>query len=180
ASFQASFTDAGILDTHTATIDWGDNTTSAGTVVEQNGAGTVSSSHVYAEEGLYYVVVTVTDNGNASSLPAKFSVSVTDAPPTLTISGPSTVDVNALYTLGLSSTVSPDPVSGWTITWGDGSTSSVGGSASSASHTYTVASKYTITATGTTDDGALNANQQVVTINNISATVQITGPNSTS
>ena len=67
ASFQASFTDPGTLDTHTATIDWGDGTTGTATIAEQSGAGTASASHVYLEEGVFHALLTVTDNGNASS-----------------------------------------------------------------------------------------------------------------
>jgi hypothetical protein len=57
----AKFNDPGVLDTHTATWDWGDGTTSAGTIVETNGAGTVSGSHAYKAAGFYAVKVTVTD-----------------------------------------------------------------------------------------------------------------------
>ncbi|MBN2473844.1 MAG: PKD domain-containing protein, partial [Pirellulales bacterium] len=59
----ASFIDPGILDTHTATIDWGDATPMVpGDVEETGGAGTVSGSHVYADPGDYEVEVTVTDD----------------------------------------------------------------------------------------------------------------------
>jgi cysteine-rich repeat protein len=54
----ATFTDNGVLDTHTATIDWGDGTgTQAGTV--DQAADTISGSHVYADDGVYTVTVTV-------------------------------------------------------------------------------------------------------------------------
>lgn len=60
----APFTDADPLDTHTATIGWGDGSTSAGTVA----GGTVSGSHVYSAAGVYTVTVTVTDQwGNAGT-----------------------------------------------------------------------------------------------------------------
>ena len=45
----ASFTDPGALDTHTATIDWGDGIVEPGTVSE--GAGAVASSHSYLDDG---------------------------------------------------------------------------------------------------------------------------------
>ena len=60
----ATFTDAGSGDTHTATIDWGDETVEAG-VVDQV-AGTVSGSHTYADDGTYTVTVTVTDDDGGS------------------------------------------------------------------------------------------------------------------
>jgi uncharacterized delta-60 repeat protein len=53
-------------DQHTAVWNWGDGLTSTGTVVEANGTGTVTGSHVYASPGIYQVTVTVTDQRHAS------------------------------------------------------------------------------------------------------------------
>lgn len=61
ASASANFADMGILDTHTAEWDWGDGETSAGTVSETNGSGTVNGSHTYATAGVYLLSLTVTD-----------------------------------------------------------------------------------------------------------------------
>ena len=58
----AVFTDPGILDTHTALFDWGDTTTSTGTVTETGGSGTAIGAHAYATPGIYAITVTVTDN----------------------------------------------------------------------------------------------------------------------
>ena len=58
----ASFTDPGIADTHTAVWDWGDNTTSAGTVTETGGSGSVSGSYSYPAAGVYTLTLTVTDD----------------------------------------------------------------------------------------------------------------------
>lgn len=57
-SLSAAFTDAGVLDTHTATIDWGDGPATAAAV----SSGTVSGSHAYATAGAYDVKITVTDD----------------------------------------------------------------------------------------------------------------------
>jgi PKD repeat protein len=65
-SSSAQFSDLGTGDTHTAVWDWGDGTTSSGTLSETNGSGTVSGSHPYAEPGVYSVQLTVTDDDGDS------------------------------------------------------------------------------------------------------------------
>jgi hypothetical protein len=68
-SFSASFTDPGILDTHTAVWTWDDGTTSgcppngtACTLTEASGSGTVTGSHTFSSAGVYTVKLTVTDD----------------------------------------------------------------------------------------------------------------------
>jgi len=56
-----SFSDPGVLDTHTGTIDWGDGTSSSANVAEAGGSGSASASHAYASAGVYSVALTVTD-----------------------------------------------------------------------------------------------------------------------
>ena len=77
------FTDPGILDTHTATIIWGDGDTTPGGVSESNGDGTVSGSHTYDDNGTYTVTVEVCDkdnDGDSDTLTANIS----NVDPTLT------------------------------------------------------------------------------------------------
>jgi PKD repeat protein len=66
-SVTASFTDAGANDTHAATVDWGDGTTTAGVVVQSPGSGTVSAAHAYAAAGTYVVTLTVVDDDGGSA-----------------------------------------------------------------------------------------------------------------
>jgi large repetitive protein len=71
----ASFNDLGTLDTHTATINWGDGTRpTVGTVSESpfgppgstaGADGTVTGTHTYKKAGDYTVTVTVTDDDGA-------------------------------------------------------------------------------------------------------------------
>ena len=56
----ASFTDPGVLDTHTGVFDWGDGKSDAALVTESNGSGSVSGTHEYTA-GVYTVTLTVTD-----------------------------------------------------------------------------------------------------------------------
>ena len=77
----ATFTDLGILDTHQATIDWGDGSSEEdGTVIEGGGSGTVSGSHVYTSEGSYTVQVCVIDNDDDFERPICDTFVVTVAP----------------------------------------------------------------------------------------------------
>jgi PKD repeat protein len=65
----ASFTDAGTGDTHTATIDWdanGEPTVQNASVTETKGSGTASSTHKYEEPGVYTIKLTVKDDDQAT------------------------------------------------------------------------------------------------------------------
>jgi PKD repeat protein len=63
----APFTDPGTSDTHTAYWNWGDGNTTTGTVTESNSSGSVTGTHIYSVAGVYTIILTVTDNDNASS-----------------------------------------------------------------------------------------------------------------
>jgi Tol biopolymer transport system component len=78
----ATFTDPGVLDTHTAEWDWGDGHTSAGTVIQEAGFGSVEDSHTYTEPGLYTITLTVTDNDGDWGVSIYEYVLVSDPNPT--------------------------------------------------------------------------------------------------
>ena len=94
---QASFNDRGTLDTHTASIDWGEETTAAdrhvdsGQVAESpfgppgstlGADGTVSGSHTYGDNGTYTVTVTVCDDEDGCTSDT-LSVTVGNLQPTV-------------------------------------------------------------------------------------------------
>jgi hypothetical protein len=58
-TLNATFTDVGVLDTHTVLVNWGDGTTST---IAAGSALSVAPTHVYASAGFYDVTVTLTDD----------------------------------------------------------------------------------------------------------------------
>ena len=85
-----TFTDVGMHDTHTATVDWGDGTVEAGTLNETNGSGTVAGSHVYIHSfvgpfHVYTITVTVADDDRGVGTDT-FTAKVNDiGPPSITL-----------------------------------------------------------------------------------------------
>lgn len=80
----ATFTDED-GDVHVAQIDWGDDSTSGGIVDE--GAKTVTGTHVYADDGVYTVTITLNDGFNIAS--DELTVTVSNVAPQHDVDGPS-------------------------------------------------------------------------------------------
>src|SRR5262249_30656847 len=97
------FVDDGKLDSHTATIDWGDGSgvQPADGVAEVigTGSGVVLGSHTYAQDGDYTVTVLVTDNNKGVSQPGVFHVTVNNVAPQLVNVVGSTINENSFATI---------------------------------------------------------------------------------
>jgi hypothetical protein len=156
----ASFTDTNLADTassFTATIDWGDQTTTSGTVVGSNGQFTVEGGHTYADEGSPTATVTVTPTAGGNPLVLLGTVSVADTDSFFNLQGKTitftpnqpltNVTVGTFSDSNTSNAASDFTVQ---IDWGDGTTTqgTVTGSAGSftvqGSHTYTAAGENAI------------------------------------
>lgn len=105
----ATFTDSNPtapLGDFTASIDWGDTTTSLGAISQPGGTGTaftVSGTHTYSAHGSYTVGVTLSSSAGGSGSVSD-SVSVADAVTTCTGSGCSGTVTTPLQTEQISST----------------------------------------------------------------------------
>ncbi len=148
-----SATDPGADTISQWVITWGDGT------IQTINSNPSSATHLFADNGAFTITATATDEDGTYNANSK-SLTVTNVPPTLVISGSSNVAVDTPYTLSLSkSDPGADTLANWTINWGDGTIDSVSGSATSADHTYTGQSAiYTISATAADEDGTYNAN----------------------
>jgi hypothetical protein len=162
----ATFTDtsAGDASDFTAAIDWGDGTTTAGTVSgAQGGPFTVSGSHTYADEGTFTPQVTLADDAPGTASATATSQATVGEGDVLTPAGQTITPVESVSFTGNVATFSDsngaNTVSDFaaTIDWGDGTTSAgtltgSGGSFTiSGSHTYADEGSFTVTSIVTDD-----------------------------
>jgi PKD repeat protein len=123
-----------------------------------------STSHTYSTAGTYTITGTVTDNlgATASKSAAIVISSSTNQPPVAAISA----TPNSAYapaTISVSAAGSSDPdgtIAGSVISFGDG----ISASGLTASHTFSTAGSYTLTATVTDNSGASSTATTSVTI----------------
>jgi hypothetical protein len=146
----ATFTDgdpAGAIADFVATINWGDGSSSTGTVSAASGAFAVSGTHSYASTGNFPLAVTIRDTGGShidTTGTAEVSgvVGETLNGVGLAVSGfelsPLTNGPVATFTSS-----NPQPVSAFTVTihWGDGTSSA--GVVTLSNNQYTVVGSHT-------------------------------------
>lgn len=77
-SISASFTDDGILDTHTAMVNWGEpgGSDEPATVTQGSGSGSVTASHTYSAGGVYTLTLTLTDDDTGTDVETTLAVVV--------------------------------------------------------------------------------------------------------
>lgn len=187
---KASFSDPGWGDTQSAQLDWGDGSTGPGTVAVTNGppadTGTVTGTHRYADNGMYTVKVTVTDDDGGSTTKS-FPVQVSNVAPALTLDPGQVKTVSEGSVLNARASFT-DP--GWADTfssvfdWGTGETSpgsvllthtgppAVTGDVS-ASHVYGDNGSFTVGAKVTDDDGGTSSTGFTVAVSNVAPTAVI-------
>lgn len=162
------FSDPGTPDTHAAAIDWGD-----GSPVEDLGAVTspASPTHLYPEDGVYNVLVTVSDNDGASGS-ASATVTVNNMAPVVEAGPDAEVAVGSPHSLAPAtfSNAGANDSHVSVIDWGDGTlmdglvTESSGSGSITGSHAYALTGSYTVTVTATDDDGGSGQDTFIVTV----------------
>ncbi|HZZ42239.1 MAG TPA: hypothetical protein VFE58_04835 [Tepidisphaeraceae bacterium] len=189
-----TFTDAdptAPVSDFTAIINWGDGTSSAGTITQPGGVGTpfrVTGSHIYMTPGTYSTLINVLDDGGSATTLAG-SAAVTDLAVTGTGNSFSVVQNQSTGDIVLATFSDPNPfatASSITATipaggWGDGSPAApmlltvvpVGSTSTSTlfeivgSHTYAHVGTFPVNITVRTAGGA---------VTNLTATATVTTP----
>jgi hypothetical protein len=124
----ATFTDTNANDASgdfTASINWGDGTTTSGTVVGANGSFAVEGGHAYADEGQDNVVVTITHTADSVQISPSGTITVSDAALAATgtnLTGTEGAALNGVTVATFTDANTSAPASDFTatITWGDG------------------------------------------------------------
>ncbi|HEX2972078.1 MAG TPA: PKD domain-containing protein, partial [Tepidisphaeraceae bacterium] len=169
----ATFTDPGGLETvdhYSATIDWGDGETSAGTITynAQTKVFAVTGRHGYADNGTNTVTVTITHD-QMPAVTVQGRVVASNAKPVPTITGPSfaSTGVECVFTIGSTDPSPIDAAAGfaYVITWGDGSASETiaatpdNGQPIAVSHAFDRIGTFKVQVTATDKDGAVGYSQ---------------------
>ena len=161
AATVATFTDAGGAEpvaNYAATIDWGDGTSSTGTVSLSGSTFSVSGSHTYAAAGAHTVTTSINDDGGSTATATSSTLMLSGQGTTVSATeGTAFTGALATFTSNDTSLAAGDFTA--TIDWGEGTTStgSVSGSAGSFSvlgtHTYSEESTEAIHVTVAANSG---------------------------
>jgi hypothetical protein len=185
ATFTA--TDAGPFS---ATIDWGDSTTTTATIAQNGGVFTVNGSHTYAEDGASSVTVVISDSFDSTTATAVSTANVAEADLTATASSATLSTTEGATASGLvatfTDTASPDAASAFaaTINWGDGTTdtATVTGSAGTfsvnGSHSYVDEGNFQVLVT-VTETGIANSTSTASFTAQVADADALTGTGST-
>ena len=130
-----AITDPGTDTVSQWTVHWGDGQSSS-----YNAGGL--KSHIYADgPSLASITVDLTDeDGTFTNRANPLVVTVDNVPPTIALTGNATVNEGSSYslTLGAITDPGPDTVTGYTVHWGDGATTTASGNPTGQvlTHTY--------------------------------------------
>jgi PKD repeat protein len=156
-AFSGSFTDPGTDDTHTITWDFGDSSPTV--------SGTLTPSHVYADDGEYTATLTVIDDDLGTGI-ATVSVTIENIPPEVSAVPGKTIDLGEIIN-GVIAEFTDAGIADFhiaTIDWGDGTADdpgtvdeSAGSGTVTGSHVYSWPGSYVVTVDVIDDDGSTSS-----------------------
>ena len=157
--FETSYETVNISMDIDSSIDWGDGQITTGAVRFESDKGIITGSHVYDDDGVYSVVISLTDE-TSQTVSKGFTVTVANAVPVITMPDfgwyeeSRYVARRATFTdSGTSDTHTAQ------IDWGDGtitpSTIKLADSSIGGNHIYQQPGTYTVTISVTDDDGGV-------------------------
>jgi len=161
-AFSGQFTDPGINDTHTILWNFGDGAT----------ADTLDVQHTFADNGIYLVTLTVTDNDGGVGIDT-ITVFVDNADPVVYAGGDLGIFEGTEVTLSGFFT-DPGILDTHTVLWefGDGATADT----LVADHTYLDDGAYVARLTVTDNDGGVSFDELTVTVTNVAPVVDAGTP----
>ncbi|MCC6629566.1 MAG: tandem-95 repeat protein, partial [Chloroflexi bacterium] len=116
-------------------------------------AGTGILTYV-AADGPLSVPFTVRVSDGVLSTDVSFDVSVLNVAPTIALGGAASVDAGTPWVIAFSAAdPGQDTIASWRVNWGDGSTQTLAGSATGATHVFSIGGNFSVTVTVTDEDG---------------------------
>jgi PKD repeat protein len=164
-TFTGSFTDAGMLDTHEFLWDFGDGNTST----------ELAPTHIYADEGVYTVSLTVTDDDGDSDMDTIRVTALNIAPTIDSLTGDTAVDKGQQASFTASARDPGDDELTYTWDFGDGSDPVSGVDLANVNHTYTQSAGFAVTLTVTDGDGGIDEESLIVIVSDGGPTAVVTG-----
>ncbi len=183
ATLSGTYSDAGSADTHTIDIDWDGDLVydELGVVVT---GGVFSINHTYLDDDPTGTIsdtfnVNVRLNDDDSDIDTdSASITVDNVAPTVAITGaPGSSPEGTLINLG-SSVTDPGTLDTFTYLWEVSSTNGQvipNGASPSFSFTPDDEGTYTVTLTVTDDDGGVDTDTAIITVTNVSPTIDLSG-----
>ena len=158
-TFNGQFTDPGILDTHTVVWNFGDGTSAT---------RVLAPTHVYSDNGVYSVTLTVTDNNGATTTDS-LTVTVNNVAPTITnLSGDLLVDEGTTATFIATATDPGSDTLTYTWNFGDGTTAT----GANVNHRFGDNGTYTVTLSVVDEDGGSTTKTLSVAVANVAPIVE--------